>query len=340
MWRALGGYFRDKRLLQLFGRYATYCGSSPFLAPATLMLVAHVEQSGVWLVDGGMHRLAAGLAALAARHGAVFRYGAEAAEILSAGGRAAGVRLATGERFDADAVVLNADLGALENGGFGREAARAAPGGPSAERSLSAVTWALLAPTEGFPLARHNVFFSGDYAGEFDDIFERRMLPAAPTIYVCAQDRDDRNGAAPLGPERLLCLVNAPANGDSHSFDALEVKRCEQRTFAALERCGLRIHHRQDRSAVTTPADFARLFPGSGGALYGRACHGWKASFERPGSQSRMSGLYLTGGGVHPGPGVPMAALSGLQAAHSVMANSTSTVRSRRTAMAGGTSMR
>ena len=55
MWKGLGRHFRDPRLQQLFGRYATYCGSSPFLAPATLMLVAHVEQAGVWTVKGGMH---------------------------------------------------------------------------------------------------------------------------------------------------------------------------------------------------------------------------------------------------------------------------------------------
>ena len=58
LWKALGDHFRDARLRQLFGRYATYCGSSPFLAPATLMLIAHVEQQGVWLVEGGMHRVA------------------------------------------------------------------------------------------------------------------------------------------------------------------------------------------------------------------------------------------------------------------------------------------
>ena len=74
MWRTLGEHFRDPRLRQLFGRYATYCGSSPFLAPATLMLVAHVEREGVWLVEGGMHRIARALADLAARNGATFRY--------------------------------------------------------------------------------------------------------------------------------------------------------------------------------------------------------------------------------------------------------------------------
>ncbi len=56
LWSALGEYFRDPRLRQLFGRYATYCGSSPFSAPATLMLVAHVEMEGVWTVAGGLSR--------------------------------------------------------------------------------------------------------------------------------------------------------------------------------------------------------------------------------------------------------------------------------------------
>ncbi len=97
LWDALGHSFQDPRLRQLFGRYATYCGSSPFAAPATLMLVAHVEQEGVWLVEGGMHRLARTLAALAEAKGATLRYGEAVSEILVEGGRAAGVRLA-GER--------------------------------------------------------------------------------------------------------------------------------------------------------------------------------------------------------------------------------------------------
>ncbi len=79
MWDELGKYFRDPRLRQLFGRYATYCGSSPFAAPATLMLVAHVELDGVWRVEGGMHRLARALAELAQARGATFLYGARGA---------------------------------------------------------------------------------------------------------------------------------------------------------------------------------------------------------------------------------------------------------------------
>jgi 1-hydroxycarotenoid 3,4-desaturase len=151
LWQALGAHFRDPRLLQLFGRYATYSGSSPFLAPATLMLIADVEQQGVWLVEGGMVRLAGALAALAERLGVVLRFGAPVTEIVVRGGRAAGVALANGERITADAVVCNADYAALASGLFGRAAAGSVGLPKAGGRSLSAVTWTMAAVTEGFP---------------------------------------------------------------------------------------------------------------------------------------------------------------------------------------------
>lgn len=339
LWRALGDHFHDPRLRQLFGRYATYCGSSPFLAPATLMLVAHVEQEGVWLVEGGMHRLAQALADVTARSGGILRYGVAATEVCVDGGRVAGVDLATGERLEADTVVVNADVSAIAEGLLGDAIAHATARVPLSQRSLSAVTWTLLAETSGFPLLRHNVFFSNDYPGEFDDLTRHRRLPRRPTVYVCAQDRGDRDSGL-AGPERLLCLVNAPPTGDDPRFDASEIMQCEELTFAHLRRCGLRVDRRTDRTIATTPADFARMFPATGGALYGRASHGWMASFRRPGARTAIPGLYLAGGSTHPGPGVPMVALSGQQAAISVMTDRASTRQFLPAATPGGMSMR
>jgi 1-hydroxycarotenoid 3,4-desaturase len=140
LWGALGDHFKDPRLRQLFGRYATYCGSSPFTAPATLMLIAHVEQSGVWLVDGGMQRLAEALERLATSLGVTFHYRAHVDEIRVEQGRACGVTLRGGARLDADWVVVNADSGAVAGGAFGADASDAIPASPVAARSLSAVT--------------------------------------------------------------------------------------------------------------------------------------------------------------------------------------------------------
>lgn len=335
LWGALGDHFRDHRLRQLFGRYATYCGSSPFEAPATLMLIAHVEQSGVWLVEGGMQRLAEALERLAMGLGVTFRYQTHVEEIRLDRGRACGVTLTGGERLDADWIVVNADSGALASGALGAKAAGALPSAAPSKRSLSAVTWSAIATADGFPLTRHNVFFSNDYAAEFEAIGGRVCLPEDPTIYVCAQDRGD-DETHPAGTERLLVLVNAPANGDRDSFSEGALAECEVRVFEKLARCGLTLKRRRMETVRTTPAMFERLFPATGGALYGPAMHGWAAAFKRPGARTRIPGLYLAGGGAHPGAGVPMAALSGRLAAQRLMEDRASTHRSSPGAMSGG----
>lgn len=340
LWRVLGRYFHDARLRQLFGRYATYCGASPWSAPATLMLVAQVEMNGVWTVRGGMHAVACAIAGLAAARGARFRYGTECAEILVRNGRASGVRLRDGEVLAADSIVFNGDASALAQGLLGKAMRATVPAMPRRARSLSAITWSMRAPTSGFPLVYHNVFFPRDYAAEFRDIFAGGRLPGDPTVYVCAQDRVASAGPSPGGAERLLCLVNAPALGDRRAFERAEVEACERTSFALLERCGLCVERTSANTVVTTPADFHRLFPGTGGALYGRATHGWTALFRRASSTSRLPGLYLAGGSVHPGPGVPMAAMSGQLAAATLMAHLDSTSRSRRVVICGGTSTR
>jgi 1-hydroxycarotenoid 3,4-desaturase len=329
LWRTTGRYFRDARLRQLFSRYATYCGSSPFHSPATLMLVAHVELAGVWYVEGGMHRLAVQLAAAAMRQGARFRYATEATRIQVEHGRVKAVQLAGGDLVEVDAVVCNTDTNALAAGLFGRDVAGSADATSPASRSLSAVTWNLVARTTGFELAHHSVFFSADYQAEFDDIFRRHRLPAAPTIYICAQDRRDPDRSKPVGStsERLLCLVNAPPTGDSHLFSRTEIDACENLVFESLAKFGLVVHRQAEATVTTTPADFNRLFPATGGALYGPASHGWRASFKRPGSRSKIRGLYLAGGSAHPGPGVPMAATSGRLAAACILADYASIAR-------------
>ena len=110
LWRSLGRHFHDPRLQQLFGRYATYCGSSPWSAPATLMLVAQVELDGVWSVKGGMFQVASALARLGAQHGVQSRYGVACSQILTSQGRVSGVQLSTGDKLDADHVIYKGDV--------------------------------------------------------------------------------------------------------------------------------------------------------------------------------------------------------------------------------------
>ena len=355
LWRSLSRHFQDPRLHQLFARYATYCGSSPLAAPATLMLIADVEMQGVWVIDGGMTALAQAVARLATQHGAKIRTQADCQQILLSNGRACGVQLSCGEVIPADSVIFNGDVAALRNGDVwlnhlqdqtatstNRSLSAKAFGTAEddlAKRSLSALTFAIHAKTQGFPLVHHNLFFNQNYASEFHDIFKKRTLPTQPTVYVCAQDRRDHD--APVdGAERLLLLINAPATGDRRAFDSSEIDACTEASFSLLKACGLTVERRPANTVITTPASFHRRFPATGGALYGHATHGWMSSFARHSSASKISGLYLAGGSVHPGPGVPMAAMSGRLAAATLMGHLGLIKQSGRVVISGGTSTR
>lgn len=309
LWKELGRRFSDPRLRQLFGRYATYCGSSPFAAPATLMLIAHAERAGVWAVDGGMQRLAEGVGRAAADRGADLRFNCGVARILTSGGRVSGVELDDGTVLDAGAVIYNGDCLALANGLLGEGVRSSVPRRAGQARSLSAITWSVAARVRGFPLQHHNVFFGADYRDEFAAIFDRAEICRDPTIYLCAQDRSADRDAD--GVERLFMLINAPPGPIADDV----VARHGDAVMSRLERHGLHIEDAPEPPIVNTPIQFAERFPGSGGAIYGWPTHGWSGSFARPGARSRIGGLYLAGGTVHPGPGVPMTALSGQIAA-------------------------
>jgi 1-hydroxycarotenoid 3,4-desaturase len=341
LWAALGDFFRTPQLRQLFGRYATYVGSSPLEAPGTLAVIAGVELAGVYCVDGGIRRLMAEISALAARLGVELVTGAEVTEIRVEAGRVTGLHLAGGARLDCDAVVVAADAAAVVEGRFGaaaREAVRL-----SGTRSLSAVTLTGLVATgnETPALSHHNVFFGTDGPAEFEALFGARRIGPDPTLYVCAQDRAPTVVAPPARtPERMLALINAPALTESpqpwppppestsnptHAATHAPTTDALHRTLLTLlERRDLRPHAPRT-VALRTPADWAAAHPGSGGALYGQASHGWRQAFLRPGARTRLPGLYLAGGTVHPGAGLPMATASGQRAAEALWADRPST---------------
>jgi hypothetical protein len=161
----------------------------------------------------------------------------------------------------------------------------------------------------------------------------RGGCPRDATLYICAQDRG--GATRPTGPERFEIIMNGPPG---HLATDEERQTCRTRTFATLEKMGLTFSPVPDDTHLTTPADFDRAFPASDGSLYGRSPHGMMATFHRPAARTAVPGLYLCGGGTHPGAGIPMACLSGKHAAAAIMSDLASTSTSRRTATRGGMS--
>jgi 1-hydroxycarotenoid 3,4-desaturase len=330
--RSLQMHFSDPRLRQLFGRYATYVGGSPYLSPAILGLVWHSEASGVWKVAGGIHMLASAIHGLAAARGARFRFSAEARRIETQDGRCTAVHLVDGTRLPTDIVLFNGDPKALHEGRLGPAPQAVVPGRAVLPRSLSAFVWGFAAEARGADLAHHNVFFCEDPRVEFGDIAKGRM-PRDATLYVCAQDRGGPE--TPTGPERFEIIMNGPPGHQATDEDR---ETCRTRTFENLDRMGLTFSPVPDLAHLTTPQEFGRDFPASDGSLYGLSPHSMMATFHRPKARTSLTGLYLCGGGTHPGAGIPMACLSGRHAAAAILSDLASTSRFPRTATPGGMS--
>lgn len=297
-------FFTDPRLIQYACRYATYAGSSPYRAPAALGCIPYLEHAyGAWHVRGGLARLRDALARLLAELGVRVHTGAHVSRILTAGHRVSGITVA-GQPVPASVVVSGVDSARLYRDLYPHRAMRRRIGrlGPSSSGFL-----VLAGPRTHIPgLARHNVYFSADYRTEFREIFSHRRLAADPTIYLgCSAGPGPPGG--PAGQQSLVLLVNVPAGPPGRpGWSATEYQAL---LLAKLAAAGLDLRGRLLCTSRLTPADLERRYDGWQGSIYGTAQHGRLAAFRRPGNRGPVRGLYLVGGSVHPGGGLPLVVL-------------------------------
>jgi phytoene desaturase len=320
--------FKSPHVRQLFERYATYTGSSPFRTPSLFNIIPYIEiQGGAWYLRGGIFRLAEALEKCARELGVAFTYGAEATGILTerdgrlGAPRARGAMVNGRIRMEADVVIANADPFHVR--------ARLLQHLPSAARRLRrdrrrpfslspfVILWGV---KRRYPqLAHHNVFFSSDYREEFEDLFTRHRPAQEPTIYVAVSSRTDPT-QAPAGQDNYFVLVNAPAIEPDHHWER-DAHPYRDLVLARLEKMGLdslRDHLACER--IITPADFAARTHAFRGAIYGHAFHSLGDVMARPRPRApEVRGLYLAGGCVRPGGGIPLALLSAQQAVNAAL---------------------
>ncbi|WP_439138136.1 1-hydroxycarotenoid 3,4-desaturase CrtD [Planktotalea sp.] len=317
----LNRHFTDPRLAQLFARYATYVGGLPTQSPSLLSLIWQAENQGVWYVKGGMHQLAKSIVNAARGFGTEFVYNAHVTRIKTQDGSVCAVQTED-TRYAVDAVLFNGDPNALQTGLLGPTIEQAVNKGMTTPRSLSANVMSFAAIPKGVDLAAHNVFFARDPQSEYAPL-ARGQQQRDPTLYICAQDRF--GGATPDGPERFEIILNSPPNDKNAAPSKKETEQCQTLILQQLDQFGLDFSPQPAPDTLTMTRHFAQLFPASHGSLYGRSPHGMMAAFKRPSARSKVKGLYLAGGGTHPGAGVPMATLSGAHAAAAILSDLTST---------------
>lgn len=309
---AIRGYVHSPHLRQLLGRFATYVGASPYRAPATLNVIAHVELTGgVWYPQGGIYSIARALERLALEMGVQIRTGCGVKQIVVKNQMAQGVILNDETLLPAQAVIANVDVATVYERLLTVDSRRVRQ---LTEIDSSCSGFIMLLGVEGQheKLAHHNIFFSSDYPREFDDIFSRGVPPDEPTIYVAITSKADPQDA-PEGCENWFVLVNAPPLGDSFDWRS-QAEIYGERVLKRLADFGFDMRTRSKH--ILTPLDLERLTGARRGALYGASSNNMFAAFRRPQNRAKdIRGLYFAGGTTHPGGGVPMVMLSGKVAA-------------------------
>jgi phytoene desaturase len=300
---------RHPHLRQLLGRFATYVGASPYLAPATLGVIAHVELTeGVWYPQGGIYAIARAYEKLARELGVEIRLNTKVREICLHGKQVSSVLLENGEILPASTLISNLDVTTTHNLMQSERAARRLDTLKKRDASCSGMI--LLLGVEGaFPeLAHHNIFFSSDYRREFEQIFSERVLPDDPTLYLCITSKTDADHA-PAGCENWFVMANAPALDQASS--AVDKAAVTEMLLNRLAGLGLDVRNKIRYQKLLTPLDIQKNTGAYRGALYGVSFNDRFAPFKRPHNKSEFDGLYFVGGTTHPGGGVPMVTLSG-----------------------------
>lgn len=295
--------FADPRTVQLFDRYATYNGSSPYRAPATLNMIAHLEHNlGAAFPEQGIYAIARELHRLALRQGVRFRFGTPVERIRTERGRAVGLS-AAGESHRFGRIVSDVDVRYLSE--------RLLDGHPlrgrlrRAEPSSSALIFYWGVRGEYPALGVHNILFSADYRAEFRRLFRDRTIADDATVYLFVSSKAVA-GDAPAGCENWYAMVNAPADS-GQAWEAVTARVREQ----VLRRIGRQLQTdlagKIVAERVCTPRDIEARTMSAAGALYGASSNGPFAAFLRhPNTLGAFRNLYFVGGSVHPGGGIPL----------------------------------
>jgi phytoene desaturase len=296
-------WFRHPKIVQLFDRYATYNGSSPYKTPATLNIISHLEHNiGAFFPVKGMYSIAASLQKLAEAVGVSFIFNSRVEEVILKNNKIVGIRV-NDLVHAADVVVSNVDIVPFYQ--------LLMPGEKiprkqlTLERSTSALIfyWGI---DRQFPnLNLHNILFSENYRQEFDHLFGSRTIGPDPTVYLFISSKQV-DGDAPAACENWYVMINVPENiGQDWDSMVVEARKSIIRKIQRVLQTDIEPHIVAETMA--DPRSIERDTGSYRGSLYGLSSNGKFAAFNRhPNARRKYKNLFFTGGSVHPGGGIPL----------------------------------
>ena len=299
--------FLDQKVVDIFNRYASYNGSNPYLAPATLNVIAHYEITlGTYFSEGGIRSIISALQALAEEIGVTFRFHASVNEIITEGNRATAIRTED-RKENFDLIVSNADV---YNTYKHLLPTLAAPKRFIEQPRSSSVIVFYWGMDCTFPqLGLHNMFLTNDSQKEYEHLFGTGTLYEDPTIHLTISSKMNAKDA-PDGHENWAALISVP-HDTGQDWNAL-VSQSRKRVINKLNRIlNADIEQHIVFEEVLDPPKVSAASGAAFGAVFGNSSNSMFSAFLRhPNFSSKLDNLFFCGGTTHPGPGIPLCLLS------------------------------
>ncbi|MEO5910159.1 MAG: 1-hydroxycarotenoid 3,4-desaturase CrtD [Pelobium sp.] len=304
---ANASFFNDPKMVQYANRFATYNGSSPYLAPATLNVIPHLEQNfGAYFPKNGMHDITLSLVKLAEDLGVKFHYEKPVDEIIVENKKVKGI-MVDGNFIESSLVISNMDVY------FTYKKLMKDESQPKKilkqERSSSALIFYWGIKREFKQLGLHNIFFSNNYKEEFEHIFTSKTIYNDPTVYINISSKI-KTDDAPENAENWFTMINVP-NNIGQNWEDFKQQARENIIKKINDNLKVDIEELIVVEDVLDPVLIESRTSSYRGSLYGTSSNNQFAAFLRHANFSKkIKGLYFTGGSVHPGGGIPLALLS------------------------------
>lgn len=322
MHKANKSFFKDSKTIQLFDRYATYNGSNPYKAPATLNIIQHVEYNlGGFILKGGVYSLVRALFQVAKKKGVNFFFNSKVSQILHDNSVVKGLFVNKNgiyEKKDYEVVITNADVNYTYKNLLNDTNSRPAKRYSKLEPSSSALVFYWGVKGKHNDLEIHNILFSENYRNEFKELFEKNICPEDPTVYIYISSKFNIDDA-PVDHENWYVMINAPYVRNQNW--ELESEKSRKNIIKKInDMLGIDIENKIVFEKVLTPEMIEETTSSLKGSLYGISSNGKSAAFVRQKVRSKeYKGLYFCGGSVHPGGGIPLVILSGKLAAEAII---------------------
>ncbi len=301
-------YFQDERIRLAMCFQSKYLGMSPFQCPSLFTILSFLEyEYGVYHPLGGCGAVSERMAAIAQEMGVRIELNADVEQLEFRDKQAIAV-FANGSRFPCDALMINADFAQAMQRLVPDHLRKRWTNAKLATKQYSCSTFMIYLGIEGIydQAAHHTIYLSKTYQQNLQDIDDRHILSTDPSIYVQNASVTDAT-LAPPGYSTLYIL--APVSHLHPNIDWTKEKYSfREVVLNQLQHLGMPdVRERIRVERILTPLDWQQQLQVYRGATFNLSHTLRQMLLGRPRNRFEdLVGVYLIGGGTHPGSGLPV----------------------------------